>query len=42
MSMIIVVLLNMVVSNTRHGDGKEETKKKVKNGLEIDKVDKID
>jgi len=27
------VLLTTVVSNTRHGDGKEETKKKVKMDL---------
>ena len=41
MSMVNVVLLNTVVSNTRHGDGKEETKKKVANGVEIEEVDKI-
>lgn len=41
MSMVNVVLLNTMVSNIRHGDGKEETKKKVKNGVEIEVVDKI-
>lgn len=39
--MVNVVLLNTMVSNIRHGDGKEETKKKVKNGVEIEVVDKI-
>lgn len=41
MSSINSVLLNIVVSNTRHGDGKEETKTKMKNRVEIEQVHKI-
>lgn len=38
--MVNIIFLKTVLSNTRHGDGKEEATKKVGNGVEIE-VDKI-